>query len=46
MIYMIILFLLYTNSKGGYWEHIPEGKFWRGPGSFRFSTSRVYIELN
>ena len=22
--------------KGGYWEHTPEGKFWRGPGSIRF----------
>ena len=22
--------------KGGYWEHTPEGKFWRGPGSMRF----------
>ena len=23
--------------KGGYWEHTPEGKFWRGPGHFRFN---------
>tara|TARA_B100000676_G_scaffold164398_1_gene161667 strand:+ start:315 stop:830 length:516 start_codon:yes stop_codon:yes gene_type:complete len=22
--------------KGGYWEHTPEGKHWRGPGSMRF----------
>ena len=22
--------------KGGYYEHTPEGKFWRGPGSIRF----------
>ena len=22
--------------KGGYWEHTPEGKFWRGPGHMRF----------
>jgi hypothetical protein len=22
--------------KGGYWEHTPNGKFWRGPGSIRF----------
>jgi len=22
--------------KGGYWEHTPQGKFWRGPGSLRF----------
>ena len=21
-------------------KHTPEGKFWRGPGSFRFSTSK------
>ena len=21
--------------RGGYWEHTPEGKFWRGPGHFR-----------
>ena len=21
--------------KGGYWEHLPTGKKWRGPGSFR-----------
>lgn len=21
---------------GGYWEHTPEGKFWRGPGHIRF----------
>tara|TARA_Y100000590_G_scaffold17098_3_gene20558 strand:- start:1385 stop:1819 length:435 start_codon:yes stop_codon:yes gene_type:complete len=22
--------------KGGYWEHTPNGKLWRGPGSIRF----------
>ena len=22
--------------KGGYWEHTPQGKFWRGPGSASF----------
>ncbi len=25
--------------KGGYWEHTPEGKFWRGPGHFRYRKS-------
>lgn len=25
--------------KGGYWEHTPKGKFWRGPGHFRLRTS-------
>ena len=24
---------------GGYWEHTPEGKFWRGPGHWRFSKA-------
>ncbi len=23
--------------KGGYWEHTPQGTFWRGPGHFRFN---------
>ena len=33
--------------KGGYWEHTPNGKFWRGPGSFRFRKSEDlhYLEL-
>ena len=26
--------------KGGYWEHTPEGKFWRGPGSIRFRSAK------
>ena len=24
---------------GGYWEHTPEGKFWRGPGHIRFRSA-------
>lgn len=24
---------------GGYWEHTPDGKFWRGPLHFRFSKA-------
>tara|TARA_Y100000592_G_C5460526_1_gene313755 strand:+ start:1313 stop:1747 length:435 start_codon:yes stop_codon:yes gene_type:complete len=33
--------------KGGYWEHTPNGKFWRGPGSFRYRKSEDlhYLEL-
>lgn len=33
--------------KGGYWEHTPEGKFWRGPGSIRFRKAEDlhYLEL-
>ena len=33
--------------KGGYWEHTPEGKFWRGPGSIRFrkASDLHYLEL-
>ena len=33
--------------KGGYWEHTPEGKHWRGPGSLRWrkSDSLHYLEL-
>ena len=33
--------------RGGYWEHTPEGRFWRGPGHFRVcsSTSLHRIEL-
>ena len=26
--------------KGGYWEVTPKGRFWRGPGSFRFATPK------
>ena len=26
--------------KGGYYEHTPEGRFWRGPGHFRFCTAQ------
>ena len=26
--------------KGGYWEHTPEGKFWRGPGNIRFRSAK------
>ena len=29
-------FILY----GGYYEHTPEGKFWRAPGHFRFSSAK------
>jgi hypothetical protein len=33
--------------KGGYYEHTPEGKFWRGPGHFRYrkSTDLHRLEL-
>ena len=33
--------------KGGYWEHTPEGKYWRGPGSIRFrkASDLHYLEL-
>jgi hypothetical protein len=33
---------------GGYWEHTPQGKFWRKPGHFRFCSSRSVhrIELD
>ncbi len=33
--------------KGGYWEHTPVGKFWRGPGHIRFRTSKAlhWLEL-
>ena len=34
--------------KGGYWEHTPNGRFWRRPGSIRFarchSLHRVELE--
>ena len=26
--------------RGGYWEVTPKGRFWRGPGSFRFATPK------
>jgi len=26
--------------KGGYWEHTPKGKFWRGAGSFRYAPAK------
>ena len=26
--------------KGGYYENTPNGRFWRGPGHFRFNTPR------
>ena len=25
--------------KGGYWENTPEGRFWRGPGHFRYRSA-------
>ncbi len=33
--------------KGGYWEHTPKGKFWRGPGHFRYrpATDLHWLEL-
>ena len=32
---------------GGYWEHTPEGKFWRGPGHIRFRSAKdlLWLEL-
>lgn len=30
---------------GGYWEYLPEGKVWRGPGSFRHSSAYQYHRL-
>ncbi|MDC6481041.1 hypothetical protein PQZ46_00660 [bacterium] len=34
--------------KGGYYEHTPEGKFWRGPGHFRHreATDLHWLELS
>jgi hypothetical protein len=26
--------------RGGYWEYTPAGRFWRGPGHFRFCSAR------
>lgn len=32
--------------KGGYWEHTPQGTFWRKPGSFRFNRGSFHwIEI-
>ena len=31
--------------KGGYYEHTPEGKFWRGPGHFRFCKAQSLHRL-
>lgn len=33
--------------KGGYYEHTPEGTFWRGPGSFRSAKAESlhWLEL-
>lgn len=33
---------------GGYWEHTEEGKFWRGPLSFRYMPCSIFhrIELD
>ena len=32
--------------KGGYWEHTPQGKFWRGPGlRFRKAEDLHWLEL-
>lgn len=34
--------------RGGYWEHTPKGRYWRGPGHFRFcspkSLHRIELE--
>lgn len=34
--------------RGGYWEHTPQGRHWRGPGHFRFcsamSLHRIELE--
>ena len=32
---------------GGYWENTPEGRFWRGPGHFRYrkASDLHYLEL-
>lgn len=31
--------------RGGYWEHTPEGKFWRNAGSIRFRTATASHRL-
>lgn len=42
------LFYLTIILTGGYWEHTPKGRFWRGPGSvlFRWGTTRHRLELD
>ena len=34
--------------KGGYWEHTKDGKFWRGPLTYRFSPADSFhrVELD
>lgn len=34
--------------KGGYWEHTPKGKFWRGPGYVNWARSKALhrVELD
>ena len=34
--------------KGGYWEHTKEGKFWRGPFTYRYAPANTFhrIELD
>lgn len=34
--------------KGGYWEHTPKGKFWRGPGYIKCAASKALhrVELD
>jgi hypothetical protein len=34
--------------KGGYWENTPQGRFWRGPGHFRYRSANDlhYLELD
>ncbi len=31
--------------KGGYWEHTPNGRFWRSPGSIIFRTAKTLHRL-
>jgi len=31
--------------KGGYWEHTPAGRFWRGPGHFRIRKANELHRL-
>ena len=34
--------------KGGYWENTPDGRFWRGPGHFRYrkANDTHWLELD
>jgi hypothetical protein len=36
--------------KGGYWEHTPQGRFWRGPGTIKLASCdalhRVELDPN